>query len=221
MGLGGSQIPKSLAAPPGDQPAMRSQGEPQAGTLAATTLSEQACLAQSPPPEPNSPGQAAETRSKHAGSKPPPTAHPSPYRLLHAPRFRIPLVFLHRLLPPCLILSFLLIFPHKSAPGDAPPRPSGRPRPLARPNRSPGRRPLFTRPLPTPPAGENRRRRGEAEEGGQPGPGSLTPRRARARPSSRPFRSQTAPAAAGGSEEPATASRDGARAKPRPSPPEP
>lgn len=163
MGLGGSQIPKSLAAPPGDQPAMRSQGEPQAGTLAATTLSEQACLAQSPPPEPNSPGQAAETRSKHAGSKPPPTAHPSPYRLLHAPRFRIPLVFLHRLLPPCLILSFLLIFPHKSAPGDAPPRPSGRPRPLARPNRSPGRRPLFTRPLPTPPP---RRREPEKARGG-------------------------------------------------------
>lgn len=181
MGLGGSQIPKSLAAPPGDQPAMRSQGEPQAGTLAATTLSEQACLAQSPPPEPNSPGQAAETRSKHAGSKPPPTAHPSPYRLLHAPRFRIPLVFLHRLLPPCLILSFLLIFPHKSAPGDAPPRPSGRP-PGPTGHRGAGR----CLPAP-PPAGENRRRRGEAEEGGQPGPGSLTPRRARARPSSRPF----------------------------------
>lgn len=215
MGLGGSQIPKSLAAPPGDQPAMRSQGEPQAGTLAATTLSEQACLAQSPPPEPNSPGQAAETRSNHAGSKPSPTAHPSPYRLLHAPRFRIPLVFLHRLLPPCLILSFLLIFPHKSAPGDAPPRPSGRP-PGPTGHRGAGR----CLPAP-PPAGENRRRRGEAEEGGQPGPGSLTPRRARARPSSQPFRSQTAPAAAGGSEEPATASRDGARAKPRPSPPEP
>lgn len=181
MGLGGSQIPKSLAAPPGDQPAMRSQGEPQAGTLAATTLSEQACLAQSPPPEPNSPGQAAETRSNHAGSKPSPTAHPSPYRLLHAPRFRIPLVFLHRLLPPCLILSFLLIFPHKSAPGDAPPRPSGRP-PGPTGHRGAGR----CLPAP-PPAGENRRRRGEAEEGGQPGPGSLTPRRARARPSSRPF----------------------------------
>lgn len=181
MGLGGSQIPKSLAAPPGDQPAMRSQGEPQAGTLAATTLSEQACLAQSPPPEPNSPGQAAETRSNHAGSKPSPTAHPSPYRLLHAPRFRIPLVFLHRLLPPCLILSFLLIFPHKSAPGDAPPRPSGRP-PGPTGHRGAGR----CLPAP-PPAGENRRRRGEAEEGGRPGPGSLTPRRARARPSSRPF----------------------------------
>lgn len=191
---------------------MRSQGEPQAGTLAATTLSEQACLAQSPPPEPNSPGQAAETRSNHAGSKPSPTAHPSPYRLLHAPRFRIPLVFLHRLLPPCLILSFLLIFPHKSAPGDAPP--------LARQAQPvTGAQAAVYPPRPPPERtgeGEGRRRRGASRAPGRsprggPGPGPAPGR----------SRSQTAPAAAGGSEEPATASRDGARAKPRPSPPEP